>query len=152
MYEVIRNDYLQRIQDEIHEQRERLQRAEYEETRKMMSSILNLPKMYDKDIIFVSHMKELWEGGQATGRFGPDGWNKVDDYSDCTLEFDVENKKVVATIRKGPVVLTGMKIEEPTLESVNELLDAAARLAGAGKPVPGTPGEVLLHAMRLGAA
>lgn len=150
-----RQGFLQEIQQAAGADRERLSTLQYTEPNARMDQIVEAAKLADKNLILISHEKEMYVNDKPSGVIIPDSYKQLPNLADCTLRFTLKDKKPQAHVYKagtGGLELLNMVLEQPTLESVDELLTAASKLRRAGKPVPGTPGEVLLHAMRLGAA
>lgn len=127
----IRQSFLQEVQEAAGKDKERLNALQYTEPNARHSQIIEGAKATGKDLVIVAHEKELWVKDQPTGVFVPDAYKETPNMADVCLRFTIESKRPVATITKagaGGLELVGMKITEPTMDKVNEVLDAAALL------------------------
>lgn len=115
---------------------DRLKRLEYEEPNKEQMALIHAAKSANKDLVWVGHAKELWSGGEPTGRYGLDGWSKLDTQADIVLETSIRSRKPAVTIRKGHLDLLGMELESPTLDLIIELFDAAKVITDNEVPLP----------------
>lgn len=130
-YDLIQLAQKQRFQEELGVEAGKLKRAEYDELYAEMFQIMRGAKGSRKNLILLAHEKELWIGGEPTGKFIPDGCKKVPDEADVSLRFVKKNRKPVAIIVKAggaDMRMVDMEIEEPTIEKVDHLLDCAKAL------------------------
>lgn len=147
-WKMAQNAFRQRVQDEVptEMQADRLKRLEYEEPGSQMDQVVKGCKMFDKNLVLIAHEGEVWFKGEATGEPKPDGWGELDGVADVTLRFTVEGNKPVATITKvggADLAMIGIKIPIPTIQSVSDLIDGAAKLRKAGMSVPGKYEDLL---------
>jgi hypothetical protein len=145
---VIRNGFQQQIQEtQGKEQAGRMIALAYTEPNSRYTQIVTASKMYDKDLILIGHTKEEYKNDKPTGNMIHDGHKEAPNLADLTLEFTIENKQPVATVRKagaGGLELVGMKLVAPTLSDLRGLLDGAAliRRSGLSLPAPLTMASV----------
>ena len=142
MWLTIRQAFLQQMQDSSTDAKA-LDQLHYTEPNARHDQILVAAKIYDKDLVLISHMKEEFKGNKGTGVMIHDGYKEAPNEADLTLEFAVEDASPIAWVRKGTLALVGMKLTAPTLPYCSELLDAAAAIQRAGLDMPETPDEVL---------
>lgn len=143
MWLTIRQAFLQQVQEAKGGEGERLSQLQYTEPNARHDQILVAAKMYDKNLVLISHLKEEYRGDKATGRMIHDGYKEAPNEADLTLEFAIEDKLPIAWVRKGSLPLLDMKLEQPTIPYVVDLLDAAAAIQRAGLEMPTAPDEVI---------
>jgi len=146
MWLLIRQAFLQEVQDAAGPERERLDQLQYTEPNARHSQIIEAAKIKGKDLVMLAHQKELYIKNEATGQLVMDGYKEAPNMADCTLRFTLENKVPVATIMKagaGGLELIGMKLTAPTMTSVEELLSSAEALRRGGFPMPSSPEEII---------
>lgn len=144
---MIRQGFLQEVQQATGAEKDRLGTLQYTEPNARHSQIIEAAKARGKNLVMIAHEKEVWFNEKPTGVMTLDGFKEVPNMVDCSLRFTVEAKKPVATIIKagtGGLELVGMKIVEPTLAKVNELLDAATALRRNGVPLDGMDVEAIV--------
>lgn len=148
---VIRQGFLQQVQEaqagSNKAEADRLGTLQYTEPNARYEQLSVASKMYGKDLVLIGHMKAEYRGDTATGRMIHDGHKEAENIADLFLEFSIENKQPVATIRKagaGGLELVGMKLVAPTLGTLHELLDNASliRKMGGTLPNPLTPESI----------
>ncbi len=147
MWLMIRQGFLQEVQEATGAEKDRLGTLQYTEPNARHSQIIEAAKARGKDLIMLAHEKEVYLNDKPTGRLTLDGFKEVPNMVDCTLRFTIEQKKPVATIMKagtGGLELVGLQIVEPTLPGVNELLDAATTLRRQGIPLAGMDTEAIV--------
>lgn len=140
---IIRNAFLQQVQEaqagNNKAEADRLGTLQYTEPNSRYEQITVAPKMYGKDLILIGHMKQEYKGDTATGRMIHDGHKEAENIADLFLEFGIENKQPVATIRKagaGGLELIGMKLVAPSLSDLRDLLDCASLIRKMGGSLP----------------
>jgi hypothetical protein len=144
----IRNAFQQQIQNSQNkEEAGRMIALAYTEPNSRYSQIVTAAKMFGKDLILIGHTKEEYKNDKPTGNMIHDGHKEAPNLADLTLEFTIENKQPVATVRKagaGGLELVGMKLVAPTLSDLRGLLDGAAliRRSGLSLPAPLTMASV----------
>ena len=145
LWEMARNASMQRIQQTrpADQWSANMRTPEYQEANDQIAQIVEAAKMYDKHLILIAHQKEIWANGDATGKFQADGSKHIPAMMDMVLRFAIVDKLPVATIEKGPLALTEMRLVAPTLPEVIDLLDSAAAIQRAGLEMPTTPDEVI---------
>lgn len=142
LWVVAQNALRQRIQDEpgtTEYKTDRLKRLEYEEPNSNFTSIVQGCKQYGKDLILIAHRGEIYFNDKPTGKWKPDGWGKAMDGSDISVMLEVVNRQPVATVYKagiGGLELLDRRIENPTMEKIDGLVDGAAKLRGLGFELP----------------
>lgn len=150
---IIRQGFLQEAQDAVGPDKDRLDQLQYTEANARHGQIVEAAQAKGKDLVMLAHEKELYKGKEATGQMVPDGYKEIPNMADCTLRFQLKNKKPVATIMKagsGGLELLGMEIEEPTLPKMNALLDAASKIRRSSMNVPSSYEKLMETAEALG--
>ena len=142
MWLTIRQAFLQQMQDSSTDAKA-LDQLHYTEPNARHDQILVAAKIYDKDLVLISHMKEEFKGNKGTGVMIHDGYKEAPDSADLTLEFSVENRMPVARVREKPMALDGFVLPAPTLGYCAELLDAAAAIQRSGLEMPEEPHAVI---------
>lgn len=146
---MIRNGWSQQIQNAGNKvEADRMSPLVYTEANSRYEQIVTASKVFGKDLILIGHMKEEYKNDKATGTMIHDGHKEAPNLADLFLQFEVVDRKPVATIRKagaGGLELVGMKLTAPTLVDLRNLLDGAAliRRSGLDLPVPLTLESVL---------
>lgn len=138
---MIRQSFLQEVQDAAGPDRERLDKLQYTEPNARHSQLIEAARIKGKDLIMLSHEKELYTKSEATGLMVHDGFKEVPNMVDYSLRFVLKNKKPLATFTKagaGGLSLLGMEVESPTIPMIHTILDGASMLRRKGMVVPGT--------------
>ena len=145
LWEMARNASMQRIQQTrpAEQWSANMRTPEYQEANDQIAQIVEAAKMFEKHLVLVAHQKEIWQGGDATGKFQVDGSKHIPAMMDLVMRFDIEDKAPVAFIEKGPMRLTGMKLTAPTFGYCADLLDAAAAIQRSGLEMPDSPDAVI---------
>jgi len=149
---MIRQAFLEEVQDAVGPNRERLDQLQYTEPNARHSQIIEAAKQYNRDLVMLAHEKELYIKKEAQGIMVPDGFKEVPNMADAVLRFRLVDRKPVATITKagaGGLDLLGVEIHEPTLPLINDVLDASAKLRKAGKAVPRDAMEIIVEGAKL---
>lgn len=137
---MIRQGWQQQIQNAGSKaEADRMSPLVYTEPNARYEQIVTASKMYGKDLILIGHMKEDYKNDKPTGVMIHDGHREAPNLCDLFLEFGIENKKPVATIRKagaGGLELVGMKLVAPTLKDLRDLLDSASLIRKMGGSLP----------------
>lgn len=141
MWLTVRQAYLQQAQDAS--DTKALDQLHYTEPNARYDQILVAAKIYEKDLVLVSHLKEEYKGNKGTGRMIHDGYKEAPDGADLTLEFSVEDRMPVARVRDKPMALDGFVLPAPTLGYCADLLDAAAAIQRSGLEMPEEPDAVI---------
>jgi len=149
---MIRQAFLEEVQDAAGDERARLDKLQYTEPNARHSQIIEAAKMDNKDLVMLAHEKEQYVGDKGTGVMIPDGFKEVPNMADAVLRFRLVDRKPVAAITKagaGGLDLLGVEIHEPTLPLINDVLDAAAKLRKAGKAVPRDAMAIIVEGAKL---
>lgn len=147
LWNMAQNALRQRLQEEGGPrdiQSDRLKRLEYQEPNDQLMSMIKGAKGAKKDLVLVAHRGEVWFNDQPTGKWKPDGWNKALDNADIGLMFEVRSSKPVAIITKAggcPLELVGWELENPTLDDVIALVDAAKAISDSDEYTLPTEGD-----------
>jgi hypothetical protein len=127
---MIRQGFLEEVQDATGPNRERLDQLQYTEPNARHSQLIEAAKQFNKDLVMLAHEKEQYIKKEATGVMIPD----------------------VATFTKagaGGLDLLGVEIVEPTLPLINDVLDAAAKLRKAGQEVPRNAMDIIVAGAKI---
>lgn len=139
---MIRNGWSQQIQNAGSKtEADRMSPLVYTEANSRYEQIVTASKMFGKDLILIGHMKEEYKNDKGTGVMIHDGHKEAPNLADLFLQFDVVDRKPVATIRKagaGGLSLVGMKLIAPTLTDLRNLLDGASAIRKMGIDLPPT--------------
>jgi hypothetical protein len=149
---MIRQGFLEEVQDAAGPERARLDQLQYTEPNARHSQIIEAAKMFNKDLVMLAHEKEQYIKNQSTGVMIPDGFKEVPNMADAVLRFRLVDRKPVATFTKagaGGLDLLGVEIVEPTLPLINDVLDAAAKLRKAGQQVPRNAMDIIVAGAKI---
>ena len=152
MWLLIRQAFLQEVQDAAGPERERLDQLQYTEPNARHSQIIEAAKIKGKGLVMLAHQKELFVNDKGSGQLVMDGYKEAPNMADCTLRFTLRNKAPTATIIKagaGGLELIGMELTAPTMGRVNELLSAAEAIRRAGMIMPESADEIIETAMQI---
>lgn len=116
----------------------RLTPLEFTEAKRRYLENTDAANQDGKHLILVTHLKEEWKNNKATGNLIPESHKDAPGNADLILEFSFENGGSVATIKKiaGPYGLLGMRIKQPTIPYLVNLLDSISLLQDAKLPLP----------------
>ncbi len=148
----IRQGFLQEVQEATGQEKERLNSLAYTEPNARYSQVITAPKIKGKDLVLLSHEKEVWTNDTPTGVFAHDGYKEAPNLADCTLRFTLRDRKPLATIMKagtGGLELIGREVPEPTLPLMNAILDAASKLRSMRMGIPDNNEELMELAANL---
>jgi len=154
LFTMAQNALRQRIQDEVAsaDQADRLKRLEYQEPQSQLGQMIEGAKIAGKDLVLVAHeTAERWVENKPVGHKAR-GWDGAEEEADAVLRFTLLDNRPVAEITKagkGGLDLIGLNIKEPDIETVNDVLDAAAKLRKAGKAVPRDAMEIIVEGAKL---
>lgn len=155
-WDMAQNAFRQRIQDETQVDRERLTRLEYQEPNAQHYQIRDACATYGADWILLTHEGEVWKDGKPTGQPKADGWNDASKISDVTLRFTLRaiggKLTPVASVFKlggADLSMIGREFEAPTLDSVSEIMNAAAVLQREGVAIPASNKDIIEMAKSL---
>jgi hypothetical protein len=149
---MIRQGFLEEVQDATGPNRERLDQLQYTEPNARHSQLIEAAKQFNKDLVMLAHEKEQYIKKEATGVMIPDGFKEVPNMADAVLRFRLVDRKPVATFTKagaGGLDLLGVEIVEPTLPLINDVLDAAAKLRKAGQQVPRNAMDIIVAGAKI---
>lgn len=146
MWLMTRQGFLQEVQEAAGPERERLNTLQYTEPNARHSQLIEAARMKNRDLLMIAHEKEEYRGDKPTGKMIPDGFKEVASMSDYVLRLVIRDRHPVAIFLKagaGGLELLDREIEEPTLEKVNAVLDAAEKLRRLKMGLPGSNDELL---------
>lgn len=154
LWDLEQNSFKERIQTETNVQRVNIGRLEYQECNTDMNQYIMGSKSYNKNLLLICHQSEIYSGGDPTGQYKPAGWNGAEDKADIVLEFRVRDSAPYAVVKKAggaDLALVGKEIENPTVENVTAIIEAAAflRKHARDKALPDEVSDILSEAKKL---
>ncbi len=146
---MLRNFYYELVQD-IGADADKLGQLKYSEPKSIHASLLEFPKAYDIDSVWIAHQKQEYDSDPV--KYIPDCWEEVANNIDVSLRFRLSGTTGIATIQKGGEagMLVGLDISEPTLKKVNAIIDVYMAMMAEGEPVERDADVLLMEAKMRG--